>query len=131
MNESNKQKWAKIQGEESFNGFFTALQRFIAKNNVNMKPEKEEPQSVIEKLCEYMTNQDNQMGVQFMHTIDSAILDDSTMVKYAIIYEDEALFRKAIRLIVHASTLNFLEDNRIEMLSAIRKLRGLDPKTTD
>ena len=133
MNEDKKQKWSQIQGEESTNGFVSALQRFTTKNNVNMMSESKDGGNPFDLLAEMLTNSQNELGKQFMDAVEQSILDDSTMVKYAILYDDEALFRKAVRLIVHAATLNFLEDNRIQILSLIRKFRGLDqadPKAT-
>lgn len=134
MNEDKKQKWSQIQGEESTNGFISAIQRFTSKNNVNMMSESKDKGNPFDMLAEALTDSNNELGKKFMLLVEQSILDDSTMVKYAILYEDEGLFRKAVRLIVHAATLNFLEDNRIEILSLIRKFRGLDqedPKVTN
>lgn len=134
MNDELKKKWSQIQGEESTNGFISAIQRFTSKNNVNMMSESKDKGNPFDMLAEALTDSNNELGKKFMLLVEQSILDDSTMVKYAILYEDEGLFRKAVRLIVHAATLNFLEDNRIEILSLIRKFRGLDqedPKATN
>lgn len=122
-----KDQWVVIQAEETVNGLDAGVGRFIKKNNVNLRPNKDvsvHPREAFFNILTDDSHPDYPFPESYMKAIGKALDEDGLVARVAVAEDHERLFRATVRTIVNAATIKFLEDHREPALKLILKLRG-------
>lgn len=122
-----KDQWVLMQAEETVTGLDTGVNRFLIKNNVNLRPSRNvltHPKDEFFSILTDDSHPDYPFQESYMKSIGKALEEDGLTARCAIAEDNEKLFRSTVRTIAHAETIRFLEANREAALKLILKLRG-------